>query len=198
MTRGTFLLVAAAALLAWPLASGSAVAASTLPAGTFGGVGETACVTAAGGFNSNFATVDPSNASTEVSNALTVYTFKKNGTGTIVSANVVNVQDSGGNSLSVKNVPFTYASNGKGGFTLTAKDSTFTGTIPTGGRAGQTFSIDTWTVDAYIAQGSKAIVIATVAPFVENITFSGTNPGPFPRICTREATLMPISPSGGK
>lgn len=197
MNRSAVLLLAATGLFAWLLASGSAVAASPKPNGTYGGVGTLACVTAAGGFDANFQPNTPANASTSTGNGLAVYTFKKNGTGT-VSFNNVTVGLAGGSSSHGTNIPFTYVSNGHGGLTLTAGNSTFTGTIDNGPRATQTFTIDNWTVDAYIAQGNKAIVTATAAPFVENITFSGTNPGPFPRICARETTLMPIPPNAAK
>lgn len=191
--------MATAGSLSWIFAYGSAVAASKNPNGTFGGVGVFSCVTAPDGFDqTTLQPTNPANTSLSTGNSLAVFTFKKSGTGTL-SVNNVTVSNGGGSSSDAKNVPFTYKSNSHGGLTLTAGNSTFTGTIDAGPRAGQTFSIDNWTVDAYIAQGNKAIVTATVIPVVENITFSNNgSPLTLPRICARETTLMPIPPNAAK
>lgn len=47
-------------------------------------------------------------------------------------------------------------------------------------------------MQAYLTQGNKALVIATTSPTVETITYS--NSDAWPRICTRELTLMPVPP----
>lgn len=192
MKSRTFLLTAAAALLAGSFASGIALASSQKLHGSFGGVGEFACLSSPSGFNPDFTPVDSSTASTSSGNVSATFTFKQNGTGTLNTANVT-ISGAGGSSSEALNVPFQYTVDKKGLITITAPSSTFTGSITSGPRSGQTFTIDTWTVDAHQAQGDKGIAVATAAPFVETISFSDGSS--VQRICHRESSLLPINPS---
>ena len=193
MKASAFLLTAAAGLLAGPLASGNALAASPKLHGTFGGVGSVACLNSSNGFNADFTPASGSTVSTSTHDTVAVFTFKPNGTGTIDSNTNVSLSDGGASSSHESNVPFTYTTTKGGEATITVASGAFMGTFDTGPRATQTFTIDPWTVDAFPAQGDKGVGIATKAPLVETITFQDSSS--IQRICHRQITMLPINPS---
>ena len=194
MKGSATLLVAAVGLLSASLLSGSVFAAEKNPSGTFGGVGELGCLFAPSGFNASNQPTDPSSAFSNNGSVVAVYTFKKNGTGTLLTRTVTNTQSQNPSaSSSTAQANFTYTVAKSGEITITSTGTPgVTGSIDSGPRSGQTFAIDTLTLNAFIAQGNKAIAVATTNPNVETITYS--NLDSFPRICHREVTLMPIPP----
>jgi hypothetical protein len=85
--------------------------------------------------------------------------------------------------------PFGYTMDGKGAVEITVTNAS--GTVLAGTRAGQTFTIDGYTLTATLDSSGKFAAVATTAPVVETITYS--NGDAFPRVCHRSALLVSSS-----
>jgi hypothetical protein len=89
---------------------------------------------------------------------------------------------------------FTYTINGDGSWSSTMVPGSYSGTIVTGGRAGQTYTIDALPpLTGLISQNGQTLLVAHTAPTVETLTFS--NGDVWPRICHRSRVLINL-PNG--
>jgi hypothetical protein len=82
---------------------------------------------------------------------------------------------------------FTHSSVSNNSFTSALVPGSYMGTISSGPRAGQTFTIDRVDRTHLITDDGKTITAADVMAAVENITYSGAPFGPFQRICGHES-----------
>ena len=77
---------------------------------------------------------------------------------------------------------------GDGSWKADLVPGSFAITFLTGGRAGQTATIDKVSLIGLIGAGAKVLTAATVAPIVETVTYS--NGDAWPRICHRSRVLV--------
>jgi hypothetical protein len=119
-------------------------------------------------------------------------TFNGDGTGTVKSRSV-NVTLAVGASSSDTQASFTYtvASNR----TFTVVSGQVTGTVLTGRRAGQTFTIDSFPVlTGLIPLDRKTLTLATEEPTIAVVTFNDGIPTIRHRICHQSAILLKFNP----
>ena len=121
-----------------------------------------------------------------------VRTFNGNGTGTVQGNNVSLTVPPNTASLGASSddfsFSFTYSVDGDGGFTSEVVPGSYQGQILTGGRAGQTYTINQINVEGLISNDKKSLVIASVEPTVERQQFS--NGDVRYRICHRSRSLI--------
>jgi hypothetical protein len=159
--------------------------------GDYAGTGAATCLFSPSGFNPN---LTPKGSSfVNAFNVQAVLTFNGDGTGTINGRNVTNTfsqlpsgpPDASSDEFTA---PFTYDVNPDRSFAVVF--GPFAGTILTGPRAGQTFTIPTVLTSGLIAKGRKSATLATDTTAIEVITYS--NGDSFPRICQRSRVLLKI------
>ena len=92
-----------------------------------------------------------------------------------------------GASSSTFQASFTYTVNSDDTFDRQLAGP-LTGTVLTGGRAGQTFSINTIPLTGLISKDGKTLTIASIVPTVETVTYSTSEI--WPRICHRSRVLI--------
>jgi hypothetical protein len=85
---------------------------------------------------------------------------------------------------------FTYTINNDGTYTSKLVPGSFQGSILTGGRVGQTFTVNLPDAVGLIGADAKTLTSASVQPTVETISFS--NGDVWPRICYRSRILVKI------
>jgi hypothetical protein len=150
------------------------------------------------GFNANLTPVD-GRVFSRTHNVEGIRHFNGDGTGTVKATEVGIVPPPtpppGGSpsfppdaSSSTFSFSFTYAVNGDGSWTTDMVPGSYTGTILTGPRTGQTYSVDKLSFVGLIGAGAKVLTAATVAPIVETVTYS--NGDAWPRICHRSRVLV--------
>jgi hypothetical protein len=83
---------------------------------------------------------------------------------------------------------FTYTVFPDGTWTTDMVPGSFSGTVVTGPRTDQTFTIDVLPFTGLIGEDAKVLTLATVDPTVETVTFS--NGDAWPRICHRSRVLV--------
>ena len=161
--------------------------------GTYGFTGTAACLSTAApgpGFNPNFTPTDGSFGQSFTSEG--IRTFNGDGTGTVRGSSMgitipANIHSAGSDDFSFS---FTYTVNGDGSWTSDVI-GVETGTIKTGPRAGQTFSISNApTSVGIISHNGRTLTLATLNPTVEIITFS--NGDVHKRICHRSRVLIKL------
>jgi len=173
--------------------AGAATADPPKIKGNYAAVGNLACLVAPGGFNASLVANNPAAAYLSTSNTEGIYYYDGNGHGTSSGTNVTVTPPPtpGFNpdaSSSTFASTFTYTVNSDGTFTQTSTDTH--GTILTGTRAGQTFTIDFVQGTGLIGRGAHSLTDATTTPYVETITYSNGNA--FTRICYRQRSLTKI------
>jgi hypothetical protein len=86
---------------------------------------------------------------------------------------------------------FTYTVDGEGGWTATMVPGTYSETFLTGGRAGQTATIDAIPpIVGMISQDGKTLTAAHITTTVETVTYS--NGDVWPHICHRSRILIKL------
>lgn len=170
--------------------------------GTFGFTGTDACLYAPAGFNGSFQPIQPpppapSNPVWSSSNDIEgIRTFNGDGTGTIQNSSMgITVPPTPGfrpsASSTQSTVSFTYTVNPDGSFTSDNVPGTFAGTVLTGPRAGQTFTLENVpTTTGLISKDGKTLTTATLTPGVETQTFS--NGDVEKRICHRSRVFIKL------
>jgi hypothetical protein len=83
---------------------------------------------------------------------------------------------------------FTYTVNSDGTFAVKLVPGTFSQTYVTGGRAGETATIDTIPLTGLIGENAKVLTLASVDPTIETTTYS--NGDVWPSICHRSRVLV--------
>jgi hypothetical protein len=133
-----------------------------------------------------------------------VRTFKFDGTGTVNATELsITVPPTPGPpkapvfppsaSSSTLSYSFTYAFNPDGTFTATVVAGSFMGTVQTGPRTGQTFTVANFPqLVGRVAQTGASLTLATQVPTVDTVTFS--NGDVWPRICHRSRVLLLSTP----
>lgn len=196
----------------------SAAADSPKLKGAYGFTGTAACLVAPGsaatppapgntvplpnsGFNSNLNPIDGKVFSHSHS-VEGIRTFNGDGTGTVkgTSVNITvppTPQPPGypsfppGASSSNFTFSFTYTVNGDGSFSATMVPGSYTETFLTGGRAGQTATVDAIPpVVGLISQDGATLILAHITPKVETVTYS--NGDVWPQICHRSRVLIKL------
>jgi hypothetical protein len=174
----------------------SASADSPQLKGEYGFTGTSACLSTAApgpGFNPNFTPTDGSFGQSFTSEG--IRTFNRDGTGTVRGSSMgitipANVNSAGSDDFSFS---FTYTVNDDGSWTSDLI-GVETGTIKTGPRAGQTFTIsNSPTSTGMISQNGSTLTLATLDPKVEIVTFS--NGDVHKRICHRSRVFIKL-PNG--
>jgi hypothetical protein len=164
--------------------------------GDYVSTGEGTCLVALPpGFNPNLTPID--GRFTLSSSTQGIRTFHGDGTGTVQSRSVsITHPDTpvilGGASSSDTQSSFTYTVAPDR--TVTVVSGPVTGTVHTGGRAGQTFTIDPFpTLTGLIALDRKSLALASEEPTIEVQTFS--NGDVQYRICHRSRILLKLKPA---
>lgn len=191
MRRASVWLIVGVMLL-W---AGVAAAASHNPNklldGDYAFTGEASCLVAFDGFNSSLTPI--SGTRFVVSSSVQgVRTFNGDGTGTLHgrSVSITHSDDpvvGGAADSDDFEASFTYTVTSARTFT-TVLSAPLTGTILTGPRAGQTFTIDPIPLTGMISDDTNSLTLATDVPTVETQTFS--NGDIHPRICHRSRALF--------
>ncbi|HKD25785.1 MAG TPA: hypothetical protein VKC66_07685 [Xanthobacteraceae bacterium] len=186
----TFALSVSLVALTW---AQTATADSPRLKGAYGFTGTVACLSTAApgpGFNPNFTPTDGSFGQSFTSEG--IRTFNGDGTGTVTGSSMgitipANVHSAGSDDFSFS---FTYTVNDDGSWTSDVI-GVETGTIKTGPRAGQTFTIsNSPTSTGIISQNGSTLTLATLDPTVEIVTFS--NGDVHKRICHRSRVLIKL------
>jgi hypothetical protein len=166
--------------------------AKKLKGRTFAGVGREVCLIAPTGFNSNLQPNDPSKAFFEWHTSSDTVSLAKDGSGTVDSTTVVTrgapssgAFPSGAFSTEVT-APFTSTSSRKDG-TVTLKFTNAVGTVKTGPRAGETFTVDHFTLVGVSGPTNDAL-FATPSAEISTITFSTGET--FPAVCHRTVSVL--------
>jgi len=163
--------------------------------GVYGFTGTDACLVAPAGFNAELQALGTSVWSFS-SNAEGIRTFNGDGTGTFKSTSVsINPPPTPGflpgASSSNSSASFTYKVNADGSFTVTNAPGTDKGTVLTGPRKGQTFTVDNVpTATGLISENGKTLTTAGLTPGVETITYSNGNV--YYRICHRSRVYIKL------
>jgi len=164
--------------------------------GDYGFTGEGTCLGALPpGFNPNLTPIDGRFTSSFSTQG--VLTFNGDGTGTVQSRSVsVTHPDTpvtlGGASSSDTHASFTYTVASDR--VVTVVSGPVTGTVLTGSRTGQTFTIDPFpSLTGRIARDPKSLTLASEEPTVEVETYS--NGDVYSRICHRSRVLLKLKPA---
>jgi hypothetical protein len=127
-----------------------------------------------------------------------IVVFNGDGTGTLKGTNVVTTERPtpgptgypsfpAGASSNAHSASFVYTINSDDTFDVQLSGPS-TGTFLTGGRTGQTFSVDAGPQTGLISKDGNTLTVATVVPTVETIAYS--NGDTWPRICVRSRILI--------
>jgi hypothetical protein len=169
----------------------TATAAPPKLKGTYGFTGTAACLSTAApgpGFNPNLTPTDGSFGQSFTSEG--TRTFNGDGTGTVMASSMGTTIPANVNSASSDDFSFsfTYTVNGDGSWT-SAVTGVETGTIKTGPRAEQTFTIsNSPTSTGIISNNGSTLTLATLDPTIEIVTFS--NGDVHKRICHRSRVFI--------
>ena len=175
----------------------SAAAGSPPLKGEYGFTGTNACLSTAApgpGFNPDLTPTDGSFGQSFTSEG--IRTFNSDGTGTVRGSSMgitipANVHSAGSDDFTFS---FKYTVNEDGSWTSDVI-GVETGTIKTGPRAGQTFTISNSPMaTGLMSQNGSTLTLATLDPTVEIVTFS--NGDVHKRICHRSRVLikLPVTP----
>ena len=163
--------------------------------GTYGFTGTDACLYAPAGFNAKLQPVGTAFWSS--SNAVEgIRTFNGNGTGTFKNSSMgITVPPTPGflpsANSSTSSASFTYTVNADGSFTSQNVPGTDKGTVATGPRAGQTFTLNNVPpATGLISENGKTLTTAILTPGVEIQTFS--NGDIEQRICHRSRVYIKL------
>jgi hypothetical protein len=160
--------------------------------GTYAFTGMSACIedSASLGYNPDFTPKGP--ASFFDFTATGTRTFNANGTGTVngTSVSMAAPPNASGSSATFT-FQFTYTVAPGGVLSLTMVPGTFSGTVLTGPRAGQTYVNPVPFQTGQIGDNERSIVVSQPAPAVETITYS--NGDSFARVCNRSRVLILIN-----
>ncbi len=167
--------------------------------GTYGFVGSSACLYASGGFNTSQQALGT--VSFSVSSDEGIRTFNGNGTGTFTS------RDTSVNPPPTPSTAFpasASSSESSASFTYTVGDDTFTqqnvpgtdkGTVLSGPRKGQTFTVEgVPPATGLISANGRTLTTSILTPGVETITYS--NGDIRHRICERSRVLIKLDNDG--
>ena len=191
--RFAFALAVSLVATAW---GQTATADSPRLKGDYGFTGPAACLATSApgpGFNPNLTPTDGSFGQSFTVEG--IRTFNGDGTGTVKGSSMgitipANVNSAGSNDFSFS---FTYTVNDDGSWTSDVV-GVETGTVKTGPRAGQTFTIsNSPTSVGLISRNGRTLTLATLEPTVEIVTFS--NGDVHKRICHRSRVLIKL-PNG--
>jgi hypothetical protein len=195
MKRKFFLAVSVLAL--W---SGNVFAASgpTLK-GEFGVTGTDLCLISSLGFNPSLQPVSGSSVSTLNSVAEGIVTFNGTGKGTVsLTTGSISPPPTPGATVpsassSDSTHSITYTTNTDDSFTYSEVAGSYAGTILTGPREGQTFTVANLPVTTGLISSTGAnLTSASLAPTVETITYS--NGDILQRICQRQRVFILLKP----
>jgi hypothetical protein len=162
--------------------------------GEYGISGMDTCLVSLGGFNANLQPNTGSTVFSQTSAVEGISTFdgKGNVTNSSTSATITPPPTTTfppSASSSDTTHQSTYVTNADDSFVSTTVAGTFKGTVLTGPRAGQTFTISNFPVfTGLISSNSANLTSATLTPTVETITFS--NGDVEPRICQRSRVYI--------
>src|SRR5258708_31324900 len=173
----------------------NAASDSPLLKGEYGYTGSASCILSPFGFNCRFEVVD-GNSRSNSSNVEGIRTFNGDGTGTDKSTTLTltvpptpGFQPNAGSSTS--SFSFTYTVSEDGGWTANAVPGTNKGTVLTGPRAGQTFTVQNGApVTGLISRDGSTLTVADLTPAVETITYS--DGFVIHRICQRSRVFIKL------
>jgi hypothetical protein len=157
--------------------------------GTYAFTGMSACIqdSASLGFNPNFTPKGPTSFLNFA--ATGTRTFNDDGTGTVTGTSVtVDAPPNASGSSATFTFNFTYTVDPGGMLSLTMVPGTFSGSILTGPRAGQTYVNAVPFQTGQIGENARSIVVSQPAPAVETVTFS--NGDSVARVCNRSRVLI--------
>lgn len=163
--------------------------------GDYAFTGEAACLIAPNGFTNDLTPIND-NASQISFSVQGTRTFNGDGTGTVQGrAIVINPPPAAANtapsgSSQDFSYDFTYEIAADGTITTHMVPGTYLGTFLTGTRAGQSYTIDHFSLSGVVSKDKRAITLTTATTEVETHTFS--NGQVLPRICHRARSLIRI------
>lgn len=203
--REMFVCSVAAVLVGW---AATAQADSPRLRGEYGFTGTAACLHAPGGFNGNLQAIavgPPPNPSQAYSHSFSVEGIRKfngNGTGT-VNATMVSIlpppTPTGvppSASSATFSFSFTYTVSADGTLTTALAPGSFAGMFVAGPRNGQTFTIDTLPLTGLVSNDGKSLILASVVPTVETVTYA--NGDTEKRICHRSRVFIKLDNDGDR
>ena len=178
-------------VIAGVTASGSAFADDPFHLrGTYAFTGQTGCLqdSASLGFNPNFTPKGP--AAFFTYSATGTRTFNGDGTGTVTgtSISVGAPPNDASASSSTFTFQFTYTVDASGMLTTAFVPGSFSGSVLTGTRAGQTYVNQIPSITGQIGDDERSIVLSQPTTEIETVTFS--NGDSFARICNRSRVLI--------
>ena len=175
-------------LIVGATASGSALADDpTHLHGTYAFTGMSACIqdSASLGFNPDFTPKRPTGSLNFT--ATGTRTFNNDGTGTVNGTSVtIDAPPTASGSSASFSFNFTYTIAPGGALSLTMVPGTFSGSVLTGPRAGQSYVNAIPFQTGQIGDDARSIVISQPVPAVETVTFSTGDS--FARVCNRSRT----------
>lgn len=175
--------------------SANAVADSPKLKGDYAFTGSAACIdtVSPNNFNPDFTPTGGSSSTFGQSFAAEgIRTFNGDGTGTVTGSTMGITFPAANEGAGSDNFQFsfTYTVNSDGSWT-SAVVGLVTGTVLTGGRAGQTFTVSNFpTVTGMISKNGNTLTSATLTPTVETVSYS--NGDVHNRICHRSRILTKI------
>jgi hypothetical protein len=184
-----------ASIVGMLICAANAIADSPQLQGTYGFTRSFRCIVSSSGFDPNdFHAFDGASGDTLAEYG--TFTFNGDGTGTIDSTNIAIIQPNltPGASLSHVTTPFRYVVNRDGSWGVLG-GGTYSGTIPVGPRAGQTFTVTNSTPSTgWISVNAQTLTLTTLRPNIETITYysGGVQVASFERICHQSTTLISL------
>jgi hypothetical protein len=164
------------------------VASAASFSGLYTSTREASCINTSGGFNSDFTpTNGTASASSFSVHGTRSFDGKGNGTvtGTSVGTATGQYPNAGSATFSYK---FTYTVDSQGDVTTQIVPGSFSGTIHTGPRAGQTFTTSGIPESGHFSSQVKIFTLSPLTPSVETITYSNNDVDY--RICNSSEVLV--------
>ena len=164
--------------------------------GEYGFTGSESCLFAPFGFKPNFQIVDDSSWSNS-GNVEGIRAFNGDGTGTVkgTTMSITGPPTPGfppGAGSSRFSFSFTYTVSEDGGWTTNTVPGTDKGTVLTGPRAGQTFTVENSAAGTgLISRNGNTLTVADLTPTVETVTYS--NGDVHHRICPRSRVFIKLN-----
>jgi hypothetical protein len=195
MPSRTLPLIALAFAAALPFASAAQSPDSRL-LGRYEVVGSNTCLTSPAGFNANNQPIDAAAAFFSGASVSGIVTFHGNGTASFQQTSVTitntppsqSFPPSGSSSTLTGNESYLVGPNNQ----VKTRAANVAGTVLTGPRTGQTFTIDLVRLAGTLSADNRTLVLATTEPDVETVTFSDGTVNP--RICENSRVLVRIAP----
>ncbi len=152
------------------------------------------CISTPSGFNPDLTAVDPASVG---SNSITfqgIFTFNRNGTGSMESTGVFIIpppaRPPGPNASAFDfTFTFTYDVADDDTITIEADENSFKVTLETGPSSGNAFTFDTYSLSGMISADHKTLTVGPPTTTIHTLTFKTPPPPPLKIICNGSYVL---------